>query len=60
MVSEKGQLLNNGQNSCSHSALYSEVRLYIISDLSSLHYFGSGLFPGSIYDICKCLRTRNF
>ena len=28
MVSEKGQLLNNGQNWCSHFVLYSEVRLY--------------------------------
>ncbi len=30
MVSEKGQILNYGLNSCFHFVLYSEVRLYIL------------------------------
>ncbi len=29
MVSEKEQLLNNGQNWCSHFILYSKVQLYM-------------------------------
>ena len=41
MVSEKGQLLNNGQNWCSHFVLYSEVRLYMYIGVPIYTYYRS-------------------